>query len=680
LRTMKKQMSGFDLHFLCRELQVLVGGFFSKAYQLAKDEVLLAFNVPASQPTGTDGGKYNRMELFIKVGRFICLERYMGSKPMSPTAFAMMLRKNLANGKVTKVRQVGFDRIIEITIEKQQDYRIIVEMFGDGNMVVLHENLIIQALKAKRWKDREVKAKREFVLPPSVNDPLSMTQDEFSDILRGSERGLVQTLATDVNLGGPYAEEVCRMSGVDKGIRSQDLEDDMSAKLWNALEKIRELATNPPENLVVLKEDAPIDVIPFKLGIYEGLTFEGYENFSKALVAFFAFTMTLPEVHVERGDIDDQISRFERQLSSQEEAISRFKEDIKKNRACADAIYAHFQDCERDLDAIRSAQEELGWEEVSKRIEGSEYPVSVDPSKGELSITFSDLTPEPLTVVLDIRKSASENAGIYYDKTKKAKEKMKGAKSALQKSKERIEALKSKRSEQEQMATEPLPTFSEATLGGDKRKEKEFWFERFRWLITPSGNLVCGGKDVKSNERLVKRHLKTQDRYVHADIHGAPSIVVKASGPMDEPVEMTEETLSQACNFAVIYSRAWNAGIGWSSAYWVMPEQVSRTAPAGEFVPKGAFMIRGKRNHYHKLPLRVAIGLIDIDGVSKVMGGPLDSIMARTDSFVVLVPGVSKLSDIAKEVGSQLDVALDDVQKVLPPGNCSIERTQGFEK
>ena len=40
-------------------------------------------------------------------------------------------------------------------------------------------------------------------------------------------------------------------------------------------------------------------------------------------------------------------------------------------------------------------------------------------------------------------------------------------------------------------------------------------------------HLMVGGRDAKGNDSIVKKHLKADDRYVHADLHGAPSCAMK---------------------------------------------------------------------------------------------------------------------------------------------------------
>ena len=55
----------------------------------------------------------------------------------------------------------------------------------------------------------------------------------------------------------------------------------------------------------------------------------------------------------------------------------------------------------------------------------------------------------------------------------------------------------------------------------------------------------------------------------------------------------------QAC---VCRSQAWDAKIV-TSAWWVHYDQVSKTAPTGEYLPTGSFMIRGRKNFLPPHPL-----------------------------------------------------------------------------
>jgi hypothetical protein len=47
-----------------------------------------------------------------------------------------------------------------------------------------------------------------------------------------------------------------------------------------------------------------------------------------------------------------------------------------------------------------------------------------------------------------------------------------------------------------------------------------------------------------------------------------------------------------------------------TSAYWVHADQVSKTAPTGEYLVTGSFMIRGKKNYLPPNPLIMGFGIM----------------------------------------------------------------------
>lgn len=59
------------------------------------------------------------------------------------------------------------------------------------------------------------------------------------------------------------------------------------------------------------------------------------------------------------------------------------------------------------------------------------------------------------------------------------------------------------------------------------KARKTFWFEKFYWFISSENYLVIAGRDGQQNELLVKRYMAPNDIYVHADLHGASSVVIK---------------------------------------------------------------------------------------------------------------------------------------------------------
>ena len=111
-----------------------------------------------------------------------------------------------------------------------------------------------------------------------------------------------------------------------------------------------------------------------------------------------------------------------------------------------------------------------------------------------------------------------------------------------------------------------------------KRKEameSKQWYEKFRWFTSSDGFLVVAGKDTVSNEVIVKKYTTQEDVVFHAEITGAPFVVVKAEG---KPI--SEQALREAAEFAASYSRAWRENAGTADVYWVKSTSLVKADPA----------------------------------------------------------------------------------------------------
>jgi predicted ribosome quality control (RQC) complex YloA/Tae2 family protein len=63
---------------------------------------------------------------------------------------------------------------------------------------------------------------------------------------------------------------------------------------------------------------------------------------------------------------------------------------------------------------------------------------------------------------------------------------------------------------------------------------KPAWFEKFNWFVTSENYLVVSGRDAQQNELLVKRYMRKDDLYVHAELHGASTNIIRNHNP-DRP-------------------------------------------------------------------------------------------------------------------------------------------------
>jgi hypothetical protein len=93
--------------------------------------------------------------------------------------------------------------------------------------------------------------------------------------------------------------------------------------------------------------------------------------------------------------------------------------------------------------------------------------------------------------------------------------------------------------------------------------------------------------------------MKNTDLYLHADEYGAATTIIKNHFPHRD---ISPVSINQAGAAAICRSKAWDSKVV-TSAWWVYPRQVSKTAPTGEALGTGSFMIRGRKNYLPPTPL-----------------------------------------------------------------------------
>jgi predicted ribosome quality control (RQC) complex YloA/Tae2 family protein len=280
--------------------------------------------------------------------------------------------------------------------------------------------------------------------------------------------------------------------------------------------------------------------------------------------------------------------------------------EAERYRRVGDAIYAHFSELQAILEKFMS-EKRIGkeWKDIVSHAV-SEKNKSTSPWFLFESFDRKDFTVkvsvDDLTFSLDMAKTLFENAAGFYERSKRAKQKVEGAQTALNDSRGKLEKVEAKISEAQTLEhIEPAEAMEELEKRRVRRKE---WFEKFRWFVSSDGFLVVGGKDAVTNEVLIKKYADARDIVFHADIVGAPFVVIKTEGQTPG-----EQCLQEAAEFAAAFSRAWREGFTSVDVYWVKPEQLSKGGPSGESVAHGAFVVRGERNWMRGVPLRVAIGV-----------------------------------------------------------------------
>ena len=636
---MKREMSSFDVRALANEMAELEGGHMDKIFQWDSGTMLFRINV---------SGK-GKVDLYFKDSKWLYMPAEKPDTPMNPLSFATYLRKYIDNARIGKTRQIGFDRIIVMEVLKTDyDYQLIFEMFGGGNILLVHDGKIENCLIHKTMRDRSVRPGEEYHMPKSRFDPTTSPYEDFVSVIRNSTSDTVRTLATGISLGGQYAEEVCKLTGIPKNKPTADLSDEEIDSLWSGMKGLVERAFGTTRPVMYLDDDDNItDITPTELSIYEGQKTVEYPTISAAIDELMKRTAKVEEDNY----VDPELEKLKRRIDKQTETIEDYRSEADSLKAKADSLYAEYQKVDELLNVLNTQSARLTWDKLKEGAMRIPFVTAIDPSRNRVTAKVADQT-----VTLDYTKGIDANASDIYQQGKEINDKAARAQEALNESKAAYEKrLKGFTKQQLARANRVQPT-------------KQFWFERYKWFFTSGGKMVIAGKDAHTNDNIVKKHLKDKDVYAHADLHGAPSTILK------EGQSATDDDLSQACHFALAQSKGWVAALTDGSAYWVYPDQVSKTPEAGEFVPRGAFIIRGKRNYVFHIPMELAVGEITYQNERKVMCGPLEAVSSMSSKYFVIAPGRGKAGKTAAFMAKEFNVPEEEVSRILPPGDSEIKR------
>jgi predicted ribosome quality control (RQC) complex YloA/Tae2 family protein len=680
----KTEITNVDVYVGVKELQELINGKLDKAFLVDSQdgkELILKLHVPE---VGT-------REVAIGIGKYkyITLTEYPREKPKNPPSFAMLLRKHLKNIKITKIEQHNFDRIVKFAFQwGERTYTLVVELFGEGNIILLdNEDRIILPLKIEKWSTRKIVPKEIYKFPPQRNlTPFNLEYTVAYEIFKdefGREDNknteCVRVISRIFGLAGMYAEEICEMSNVDKKTINPNEED--LKKLFEGTKAFFNKMFNEKKPQIILKNGEYYDVSPIELIKYNSNDYDKkyYDKFINAMDDYFSRFILKKEIKKEETKLQKIVKRQERILNNQIESLKKYEKQAEENQIKGDLVYANYNLVDEILNTLKSAREKMDWKSIKKIIkENKDNPVlskivSINEKNGEIVLKLSADYGDGLiekNVVLDIRKNAFENADEYYNKSKKFKNKIKGVKTAIELSKQKLEKLRKK----EEMEIEALKEIEEKSMVKKERKKRK-WYEKFKWTVI-NNYLIVAGKDATTNEMLIKRYTEKDDIVFHTQMEGSPFTVIKVgSKKLDELTDEEREfLLSETAKFAVSHSKAWKIGLGSADVYWVKPEQISKTAESGEYLKKGAFMVRGKRNYIRSTPLELGVGIIEYDGEDKLTTAPPET-LKNFKKYVLLKPAKKKKGELIRELKkefSEYSVDDEDILRVLPPGESEI--------
>ncbi|XP_015281094.1 PREDICTED: nuclear export mediator factor NEMF [Gekko japonicus] len=591
--------------------------------------------------------------LLLESGIRIHSTEFEWPKNMMPSSFAMKCRKHLKTRRLVSVKQLGVDRIVDFQFGSDEAaYHLIIELYDRGNIVLTdHEYLILNILRFRTDEADDVKfAVREHYPVDSAKaaSPLP-SLERLTEIITTAPKG--EQIKRVLNPHLPYGATLIEHCLIGAGFSGSAKTDQMEGKdferllvaLQNAEEYMETVDSFDGKGFIIQKREKKPSLEPNK-PTEEILTYEEFhpflflqhskcpyvefESFNKAVDEFYSKLesqkIDLKALHQEK----QALKKLENVRKDHEHRLEALHQAQEIDKVKGELVEMNLEIVDQAIQVVRSAlANQIDWTEIGaivKEAQAQGDPVAsaikelklqtnhitmllknpyvlsdVEEEEAEEAATKEEaaekpkgkrrknkakqptkpLKDQPLLVDVDLSLSAYANAKKYYDHKRHAARKTQKTVEAAEK------AFKSAEKKTKQTLKEVQ------TVSTIQKARKVYWFEKFLWFISSENYLVIAGRDQQQNEMIVKRHLRPGDIYVHADLHGATSCVIK--NPTGTPIP--PRTLMEAGTMALCYSAAWEARVV-TSAWWVYHHQVSKTAPTGEYLTTGSFMIRGKKN------------------------------------------------------------------------------------
>ncbi|KAG0577183.1 hypothetical protein KC19_5G137000 [Ceratodon purpureus] len=336
------------------------------------------------------------------------------------------------------------------------------------------------------------------------------------------------------------------------------------------------------------------------------------ETYDAALDEFFSKIEGQRADQQRKAQEDSAFSKLDKIRADQTQRVEALKQEVDQTVRMAELIEYNLEDVDNAILAVRSILASgMDWKDLTRMIKEEKKagnPVaglihSLQLDKNQITLLLSnnlddmddDEKTQPVNKVeVDIGISAHANARRWFEQKKKHAIKQDKTKAAHEKA---FKAAEKKTLQQLAQAK---------SVAAISHMRKVHWFEKFNWFVSSENYLIISGRDAQQNELVVKRYMKKGDLYVHADLHGASSTVIKNHSPANPIPPLT---INQAGMYTVCRSQAWDSKIV-TSAWWVEAHQVSKTAPTGEYLTVGSFMVRGKKNFLPPNPLVMGFGLL----------------------------------------------------------------------
>ncbi len=575
------------------------------------------------------------------------------------------IKSELERSRLVDVSVFAGERIIQFVFQNIVGikYILIVELFGNGNIILCNESLKILALiNSINVRHRILRPGLNYFPPPPRGvDPISLNFDKFLSLVETNKKeniDIKRWLGRNLSISKKFIEYIVNNSKI-KNKNINELSIDELKNLFDELIGLIENISNGVghnESCIILDENSsPVDISPFIPYSMSSDRIKKFSSYYDAVDEYLNYLIINSDAS-KNSELEKRIELLEHDLQEQEKAKNFV---ISKSGKLRDFATLLMQQTDIMINIENVFFQKILFDFNAKilNIKGKYFLEIVDE---KMPLDLGNFNIPKLSSSLFNLAKEMERGLITIENSQ----------SKLQ---EQIDKLK------QQKNKKPLSSVKVLT-------NKE-WYEKYRWFFTSDDLLAIGGKDASSNSVIIRRHLTENDYVFHAEVNGSPFFILQNANKSNADISQSILEVSQA---TVSFSRSWKDSLSSSDAYWVLSSQLKKGAPTGQFLPKGSFVIEGKRNFVKNLEIKLAIGLSFIGDKPLLLIGPYNTVKKRSICFRTLLPSGLDVVKAAKKIKADFvdyalkndfskniieylkSLSIDEIVRILPVGQCKL--------
>ncbi len=560
------------------------------------------------------------------------------------------LRNDLLRSKITEIKQLGIERIVYVTFSGfDQEYVLIGEFFGDGNIILCNKEMkILSLLHSIDVRHRKLAVGLDYVPPPSSGlNVLQITKENIQDA-KSSPTSIVRWIGRTLGLPGKYAEEIVRASSLSPDKLGNTLSDNEIENIFDTTRNLIDRVITGDHDPYIIRDIRNADVIPIPLtDMKEKYNAVRVSSFMEGLDSLFSENLLEHGKSSQSTTANQKITELEHKLEEQNKAILLVKQ---RSSTISDVAKALLEVTYIGTVSITDPSIEQVLQKYNSHTtrESGVFLININGDK----------------IKVDPQSSIQAIASTLFNESKKQ-----------MRATDTINLEKKKTEKSLELYRKQASIAQDSIVFAVQRKKE--WFERYRWFITSDGRLAIGGRDTSSNSAVIRKHLNKNDMVFHAEIVGSPFFLLR------ESTENDLASVKEVSQATVCFSRAWRAGVYGLNAYWIKPDQVKTAAPSGQFIAKGSFVIEGSRNFVQVSTLQLAIGLYEKNENYLLMCGTPSAIKKNCIYYIIIEPSGIDMTELARKIKLELmkfkekeeivkAISIDDFIRVLPAGESHI--------